>query len=74
MGDYGKALHFLKKAVGLVKDDPIITEHLGDAYFKLEQYKEALRTYNRAKTLEPEPENEAALDKKIEDTKKRLGR
>ena len=71
MGDYPKALHFLKRATDLVKDDPIITEHLGDAYFKLKQYKEALRTYKRAKTLEPE--NEAALDKKIDKTKKLLG-
>ncbi len=47
-GDYRKALEVLKKAADLVKDDPVILEHVGDAYLKLEDRANALRHYQRS--------------------------
>ncbi|MBI9076552.1 MAG: tetratricopeptide repeat protein [Desulfatibacillum sp.] len=45
LGEYKKALGFLKKAVELAPDDPVIREHLGDAYMKTGNPKEALKAY-----------------------------
>jgi len=38
----------LKKAAAIVVDDPVILEHLGDAYLKLNDREKALESYNRA--------------------------
>ncbi|MBU1397469.1 MAG: tetratricopeptide repeat protein [Proteobacteria bacterium] len=47
-GLYSKAVEFLKKAAAIVVDDPVILEHLGDAYLKLNDREKALESYNRA--------------------------
>jgi tetratricopeptide (TPR) repeat protein len=38
-------------------DDPLIQEHLGDAYAKVGKTKEALEIYKRALELNPEMES-----------------
>ena len=43
--------------------DGTVAEHLGDAYFQMKRYRDALRIYRRA--LELENANVAALRKKI---------
>ncbi len=60
----------MEKAHRLVPEDPIITEHLGDSYLKLNKKKEALRMYQRALELKPKKEQEAILRKKIEELKR----
>ena len=67
-GDYKTAVKYLEQAIGQVPDDPIIREHLGDAYLKVGQYPKALEAYLKAKELGPE--DKARLEKKIEDLKK----
>ena len=47
-GDYPRAIEQLKKAVHLVVDDPVIIEHLGDAYLKDGKPAKALRSYRDA--------------------------
>jgi tetratricopeptide (TPR) repeat protein len=47
-GLYAKAVEFLKKATAIVTDDPVMLEHLGDAYLKLNDRENALESYNRA--------------------------
>ena len=49
----------------LTKDDPIILEHLGDAYLKLNDTDNALKYYKRS--LERKSENKKTLEKKIKD-------
>ena len=47
-GDYQKALPLLEQASQLVPDDPIIKEHLGDVYAKLNRISEALESYRQS--------------------------
>jgi tetratricopeptide (TPR) repeat protein len=50
-GDYERAVKELERAVKLVEDDPVILEHLGDAYQALQRYREALTAYRRSEAL-----------------------
>lgn len=62
-GMYEKAAGYLEKAVSLVPDDPILLEHLGDVYVKLDEQKKALDLYTRA--LSRKKEDTAGLRQKI---------
>jgi tetratricopeptide (TPR) repeat protein len=66
-GEYDKALIELEKASKLVSDDPIILEHLGDAYRALKRYRKALAAYEKSKGLQGV--NSDLLDK-IKSTRK----
>lgn len=48
--DYPRAAETLERAVALTDAEPVITEHLGDAYLKLNRLPEALATYRHAHT------------------------
>jgi tetratricopeptide (TPR) repeat protein len=52
MGDYESALIDLKKASELV-EDPVIFEHLGDVYIKLNNFEKAVEAYEKVLKLEP---------------------
>ncbi len=56
----------------LDKDDPIITWHLGDAYRSLARDQDALKTYERALTLEPEDADAAKIQREIELLQRKL--
>ena len=47
-GLFEQAVKTLKKASAMVPDDPVIMEHLGDAYLKTNQKKKALETYRNS--------------------------
>jgi len=51
-GDYDKALIELEKATEIIKNDPIMLEHLGDAYRALKRYRKALAAYEQSKKLQ----------------------
>lgn len=58
-GDFQRAVQQLEKAVHLVVDDPVIIEHLGDAYVKdgktakgMRSYRDALESANESEQLE----------------------
>ena len=53
MGDYEKALHYMNKALEQesVHDDPVPYEHIGDIYFKMNNYKSAEDAYKRSLEL-----------------------
>ena len=53
LGDYEKALKYLKQAADL-QSDPVIFDHLGDAYQALGKVDEARRWWRRALELQPE--------------------
>ena len=64
-GEFNKALKYLKKAVELVPDDPIMLEHLGDAYLKLNDKANALKFYQ--KSLLKKEKDKETLEKKIQE-------
>ncbi|MBV9010172.1 MAG: tetratricopeptide repeat protein, partial [Verrucomicrobia bacterium] len=63
-GKYEQALDNLQRAVqNLPHEDPVVFEHLGDVYLKLNQLPQALEAWQKAKTLDP---GNAALAAKID--------
>ena len=51
-GQYDKAVTELERAHRLMPQDGTVAEHLGDAYNRAKRYRDALRIYRRALTLE----------------------
>jgi tetratricopeptide (TPR) repeat protein len=66
LGNFQKAVKQLERAVELRSDDPVINDHLGDAYWKVGRFLEAKYQWSQALTLEPEPEDEIRIKKKID--------
>ena len=64
-GDYRRAIEQLEKAVHLVVDDPVIIEHLGDAYLKVGKPGKALRSYRDALKSATEDEQVQRIRLKI---------
>ena len=64
-GLYEKAVKYLEKAVSLVPNDPIILEHMGDAYLKISEKGKALQFYKRS--LSNKKEDKGSLEKKIQE-------
>jgi regulator of sirC expression with transglutaminase-like and TPR domain len=62
----------LEAAARLANDDPVVLEHLGDAYLKMDDDARALKTYEAALRKHPKAENAETLREKIEQIKKRL--
>jgi tetratricopeptide (TPR) repeat protein len=54
--DYPKALEQLKKANDIVKDDPTVTEHLGDAFHSMNDDEKALYYWKHSFILDTENE------------------
>ena len=52
MGDYARAVVELEKASRRVPDDPVILEHLGDAYRALRRFADAKAAYERSIALQ----------------------
>lgn len=53
-GNWEKALVAYKRALAEMPDDPDVYNHLGLAYFELEQYELALEAYRQASKLDPQ--------------------
>jgi len=64
-GLFKEALIHLEKAVQLTSDDPIILEHLGDAYLKVDDKEKALKYYKES--LHKRTEDTETLENKISD-------
>ena len=70
-GKFDQALNNLLTAAGTADhEDPVIFEHIGDAYFKLNRLSEAVASWQKALTLDPKNKN---LANKIERTKGPMG-
>jgi tetratricopeptide (TPR) repeat protein len=66
-GKFDQALSNLLNAANTADhEDPVIFEHIGDAYFKLNRISEALESWHKALALDPKNKN---LANKIERTK-----
>jgi tetratricopeptide (TPR) repeat protein len=66
-GDTAAAVKNLEHAVELQPDDPTINTHLGDAYWAAGRKLEARYQWERALTLNPEPEDIAKIEAKLHD-------
>ncbi|MBU8923441.1 MAG: tetratricopeptide repeat protein [Bacteroidales bacterium] len=63
-GEYEKAREIFIEAVTFVEGDPIIWEHLGDTYFKLNLFTDAEEAYSRSVVIDPDkPEVQGKLQK-----------
>jgi tetratricopeptide (TPR) repeat protein len=71
-GKFDQALSDLLRAAKTVeRDDPVVFEHIGDTYLKLNRVPEALDAWQKALALDPK--NKTLTDK-IEGTKKTIGK
>ena len=61
MGEYRKALNILLRAYQLESSDPVVAEHLGDAYAALGDMENAHNYWKKA--LELNPDNESLVEK-----------
>ena len=66
LGRYEEATEQLERAVELRPEDPVINDHLGDAYWKVGRTIEARFQWNHARDLGPEPDELPKILKKIE--------
>ncbi|HEU0274521.1 MAG TPA: tetratricopeptide repeat protein [Candidatus Udaeobacter sp.] len=70
-GKFDQALiNLLNAAKTADHEDPVIFEHIGDAYFKLNRISEAVESWQKALALDPKNKN---LANKIERTKTPIG-
>jgi tetratricopeptide (TPR) repeat protein len=63
LGRYPEALEYIKKAIDAGDASPVVLEHLGDVYAKLNDYENAVHFWNKA--LEKDKKN-SSLKSKIE--------
>jgi tetratricopeptide (TPR) repeat protein len=68
-----RAIHELERAAQLTGGDPVISEHLGDAYLLLEDKHRALEFYEEAVNLEPREGEQPKLHEKLEKLRRELG-
>jgi len=65
LGQYDEAVDFLERAVELLPGDPVLNDHLGDAYWKAGRKKEAGFQWSRALKLDPPADDRAAIAQKL---------
>jgi tetratricopeptide (TPR) repeat protein len=65
-GEYAAAAATLEQAVAAVADDPVITEHLGDAYWMVGRRIEARHRWKAALDADPTPERKGTLEAKYD--------
>ena len=61
------AVEHLERAVELRPDDPVINDHLGDAYWRIGRKLEAKYQWQQSLTLKPDKDLIATVDKKLKD-------
>ena len=67
LGRFDEAVDHLERAAALEPVDPIVNDHLGDAYWAAGRQMEARFQWTRALNLGPEAEAEADLRQKLAD-------
>ena len=71
-GQFDRALDdLLRAAKRAEREDPVVFEHIGDTYLKLNRTREALEAWQKALALDPKNKN---LADKIQTTKKSIGK
>ena len=65
LGRYEDATRELERAVSLMPSDPVLNDHLGDAYWRVGRKLEAGFQWSHARSLDPEPDIKAGVEKKL---------
>jgi tetratricopeptide (TPR) repeat protein len=68
-----RSIRELERAAELTGGDPVISEHLGDAYLLLDDKRRALESYEEALDLEPRLDEQPDLRDKTESLRRELG-
>jgi len=68
-----RAIRELERAAQLTGGDPVISEHLGDAYRMLRDGPRALQFYEEALRLDPRAGEQSELREKLEQLRRELG-
>jgi tetratricopeptide (TPR) repeat protein len=68
-----RAIRELERAAELTGGDPVVSEHLGDAYLLLEDRQRALQFYEEAIALEPRGAEQPRLREKLERLRREPG-
>ncbi len=66
LGAYAEAVNDLEEAVELLPQDPVVNDHLGDAYWQVGRRREARFQWRRSLSMNPEPDLIPLIKKKIE--------
>ena len=64
-GDIEKAIRYLEAAMKARADEPIIAEHLGDAYLRHQMWQKAQKMYQKAVSLELDGARSRKLQEKL---------
>lgn len=67
LGQYDLAVEHLEKAVELRPEDPVLNDHLGDAYWRVGRKREARFQWSHTLSLDPEPEDRQEIEEKLAD-------
>ena len=67
MGDFEGAVEHLESAVELRPEDPVINDHVGDAYWQVGREREARFQWRRALSLDPEEHQIEIIQRKLDD-------
>jgi Flp pilus assembly protein TadD len=67
LGDFETALNLLERAVALSPADPVLNDHLGDAYWRVGRRTEARFQWRRALSLDPAEAERTLIEAKLED-------
>jgi len=65
-GEYAEAVENLERATELMPVDPVVNDHLGDAYWAVGRRIEAEFQWKRALSFDPEEEDAARIRRKLE--------
>src|SRR5690606_29228320 len=65
LGRYEDAVRELERAVGLMPNDPVLNDHLGDAYWQVGRKREATFQWRHALTMEPDDKVKADAERKL---------
>lgn len=65
-GAYQDAVGHLEDAASLIPVDPVINDHLGDGYWAVGRFTEAMFQWKRALSFDPTPDDAARIRRKIE--------
>lgn len=64
-GAYQQAVGHLEDAASLIPVDPVINDHLGDGYWAVGRFTEAMFQWQRALSFDPAPKDAARIRRKI---------
>ena len=65
IGNFEEALFHLERAMELESLDPIVNDHLGDTFWKLDRKREARFQWKKALNLDPEEKDAKKIKEKI---------